>query len=271
MDVHQQILEQAPRLTRSDAFEFGCHAELACFNACCADLTVELSPYDALRLERSLGLPEAAFLERHTRTRFDPGRGLPVVFLEMRDDPARTCPFVGEVGCSVYADRPAACRLYPVGRALLAPDEGGGLQEFFFLLEEDPCAGYSQKRRWTVQAWLDDQGVSQVDRVDAPWRAVCQHPALRTRLAEGRRLSPGLLNDYFRAFYTPDRFRDYLGATGELARLDPADRAALFNDDEALLKFSAAWFQARIEGGSDQEELTEPTRAAKEAQEPTGG
>jgi len=246
MDVQQQILEQAPRLTRQDAFEFGCHAKLSCFNACCADLTVELSPHDAASLRRALGLTAEEFLKRHTRTRFDPGRGLPVVFLEMRDDPASTCPFVGEAGCTVYQDRPAACRLYPVGRALLAPDEGGGRQEFFFLLEEDPCVGYAQPRPWTIQAWLDDQGISQCDQVDDPWRAFCQHPALRSRLAEGRRPAPSLLNDYFRAFYSPDRFRDYLEATGEFARLGPADRAALLNGDAALLKFAATWMTGRL-------------------------
>jgi len=246
MDTQQQILEQAPRLSRSDAFEFGCHAELPCFNACCADLTIELSPYDVARLRRTLGTTDQAFHERHTRTRFDPGRGLPVVFLKMNDDETRSCPFVGEAGCTVYEHRPAACRLYPVGRALLAPDEGGAVQEFYFLLEEDPCAGYGESKRWTIQAWLDDQGVSQSDEIDAPWRAFCQHPALRTLLANGRRLAPGLLNDYFRAFYSPDRFLDYLEATGEFAKLGPAERSSLLSGDEALLQFAAEWMTGRL-------------------------
>ncbi len=250
MDVHQQILEQAPRFSRSDAFAFACHPGLGCFNACCRELTVELSPADCARLRRALDLSSTEFLARHTRTRFEPQRGLPVVLLRMRDDPEQSCPFVGPAGCRVYEARPAACRLYPVGRATAADDGGGAPHEFFFLIDQEPCQGFGESQRWTVQRWLTDQGLDECDRLDAPWRAFCQHPALRRRLAAGERLTPRALAEIHQALYDIDRFRAWLAADGESERsgASPSLRRAINDDDEALLRFGLDWLTRRLLG-----------------------
>ncbi len=250
MDIRQQILEQAPRFSRTDAFAFACHPGLGCFNACCRGLTVELSPADSARLRRALDLSATDFLARHTRTRFDPQRGLPVVLLRMRDDPEHTCPFVGPEGCRVYETRPAACRLYPVGRATAVDDAGGAPHEFFFLVDQEPCQGFGESRRWTVQQWLADQGLDECERLDAPWRAFCQHPALRRRLAAGERLTPRALAEIHQALYDIDRFRAWLATNGELQGLDlpPAASEAIAGDDEALLRFSLDWLGRRLLG-----------------------
>jgi hypothetical protein len=250
MDVRQQILEQAPRFARSDAFAFACHPELDCFNACCRELTVELSPADCARLRRGLDLSSTELLARHTRTRFDPQRGLPVVLLRMRDDADQRCPFVGPAGCRVYEARPAACRLYPVGRATAAAAAGGAVREFFFLIEEQPCLGFGETRRWTVQQWLEDQGVDECDRLDEPWRAFCQHPALRQKLDAGEQLTPRALSEVQLALYDIDRFRAWLAANGELERIgaSPALRRAIADDDGALLRFALDWLTRRLLG-----------------------
>jgi len=41
----------------------------------------------------------------------------PVILLQMRDNEKKSCPFVTAEGCSVYPDRPWACRMYPLGLA----------------------------------------------------------------------------------------------------------------------------------------------------------
>jgi Fe-S-cluster containining protein len=250
MEVFEQILQQAPRLGRGDCFEFGCHPGLACFNACCQDLTIELSPADAMKLRRALGVSSDEFLKDHTRTQFDSRRGLPVVYLAMRADEPHTCPFVTPSGCRVYQARPAACRLYPVGRAVLAEANGQPPEEFFFLLEEDPCQGYQQARPWTVQAWLDDQGVTETDRQDAAFWRLCQDARLRDLLASGGRLGPRQLNEYHRALYDPDRLREYLEATGETERLglSPQRLDSIFSQDAAILEFAISWLSGRLFG-----------------------
>jgi Fe-S-cluster containining protein len=40
-----------------------------------------------------------------------------MVKLSMGRDEGHRCPFVTDKGCSIYEDRPEACRLYPVGWA----------------------------------------------------------------------------------------------------------------------------------------------------------
>ncbi len=39
--------------------------------------------------------------------------------LKMLDDKERSCPFVTPEGCTIYTDRPANCRYYPVGQGAL--------------------------------------------------------------------------------------------------------------------------------------------------------
>ena len=47
-------------LAPESSFCFHCHPGLACFNQCCREATIILSPYDILRLSRRLGLTTGA-------------------------------------------------------------------------------------------------------------------------------------------------------------------------------------------------------------------
>jgi Fe-S-cluster containining protein len=84
------------------AFSYECHRCLRC----CRDKRIRVNPYESLRLARSLGMSTTDFLARHTTAQ---GTEL-----------ARTgdgrCVFLGAEGCTVHADRPLVCRLYPLGR-----------------------------------------------------------------------------------------------------------------------------------------------------------
>ena len=53
-------------LENSDAIQFRCHKEVSCFNACCKQADVTLTPYDIVRLKQHLGLNSEAFLKHHT-------------------------------------------------------------------------------------------------------------------------------------------------------------------------------------------------------------
>ncbi|MCK7503851.1 MAG: YkgJ family cysteine cluster protein [Desulfobacterales bacterium] len=115
------MIEQAPRIIPiavGDRFAFDCNPGVACFNACCRDLSQALTPYDVLRLTRGLGLRTGEFLRRYTACRIGPGSGLPVVSLVPGDPVERTCPFRAPSGCRVYRDRPSSCRTYPLMRAV---------------------------------------------------------------------------------------------------------------------------------------------------------
>ena len=87
--------ELDPRMTPIAAdgrFAFDCRPGVACFNACCRDLSQVLTPYDVLRLTRGLGLRSGEFLRRYTICRTGPGSGLPVVSLVPGDRGAAHLP-----------------------------------------------------------------------------------------------------------------------------------------------------------------------------------
>ena len=50
--------------------------------------------------------------------------------------------------------------MYPVGQAAQkdTPDGWRG-ERFYFLLQEEICKGFEEAQEWSVQEWLDDQGV----------------------------------------------------------------------------------------------------------------
>jgi uncharacterized protein len=65
-----------------------------------------VNPYEALRLARGLGLSTGEFVDRFV----DAER------VALRRSVDGTCVFLGDSGCTVHADRPLVCRLYPLGR-----------------------------------------------------------------------------------------------------------------------------------------------------------
>lgn len=93
-------------LRRDSRFSFRCNA----CSRCCRDKIIQVNPYELARLSHGLGLPVAEVVGRYT----DGG-----VHLRQRED--GSCVFLGDAGCSVHADRPLVCRLYPLGR-IVGPD-----------------------------------------------------------------------------------------------------------------------------------------------------
>ena len=49
----------------SKTIQFQCRKGIACWNACCSNIDISLTPYDILRLKRRLGLASAAFLQQY--------------------------------------------------------------------------------------------------------------------------------------------------------------------------------------------------------------
>ena len=67
---HEKILEEHPRLGPNDRFSFACHPGVSCFNVCCGDVNIFLTPYDILRLRRKLGITTDELLDNHTLSPF---------------------------------------------------------------------------------------------------------------------------------------------------------------------------------------------------------
>ena len=226
--------------------DFTCHPGVPCFNACCHDLNHFLYPYDVLRLCRHLECPSGDFLERYARIHQGPETGLPVATLRL--DPVRrmACPFVGDAGCGVYPDRPAACRLYPLARAVRRCAETGRRTAHFALLREPHCLGHGSGRRRRVADWIQEQGLAAYHRMNDPFVEV---------IAIKRQSSPGPLSLadnrlVGQALYDPDGFRTRVLARpgGDPLIASAAECESLALDDEALLAFAYRWVAALLRG-----------------------
>ena len=224
-------------VSAGSTFRFHCHSGLACFNRCCREATLILSPYDILRLSRELGLTTGEFLRRHTRREEEAGSGLPLVLVK----PARTggCPFLGEAGCTVYAHRPAACRLFPLTQGSeLTP---GGVVDHFFLRRLEYCQGFAGNKEWTLSAWQADQGFVEFDRGRRPWLHLFLRQAQPGRGPQDDRI----LSQFYLMAYDLDAFRTFLleSAFLQVHGLTPEEAAPLRADDLALLRVSAAYLE----------------------------
>jgi len=233
------ILDDAPRLGPDDTFQFRCDPSLPCFTRCCADVAIVLTPYDVLRIKRALQLSSSEFLERFTIAPFTAEQKIPTVLLKMDPDSKR-CPFVSEQGCRIYAHRPWACRMYPLG--LASPDKPTpGDQPFYFLIREDLCQGHGCAQPWTVRAWIQDQGLEQYDMMGASFKALMLDPFWDS----GQALAPNQVDMYYMACYDLDRFRRFVFETRllELFEVDEARVEAMRGDDVELLEFGVAWLR----------------------------
>ena len=210
-------------LMADERFRFRCHPGVGCFTECCRELELALSPYDVLRLAKRLGLDSAHFLDRFAVIEQGEDDLFPRVFLAMVDDGRASCPFVDRNGCTVYTDRPAACRTYPLGRGA-SLKEDGTVTILHVLLTEPHCQGFAEQEEQDVAAWTADQGLAVYQRLNDLLLRLLQHPKTKT----GWRPSDAQCQQYLTTLYDLDRFRD------ELPKATP-EREALLADDERLL------------------------------------
>ena len=160
------------KLTPESRFKFRCHPGVSCFTECCGKTTIILTPYDILRLKNRLNMKAADFQRIYPRMEAHDKSGFPMVIMDMPRFENR-CPFVQPVaGCSVYSDRPATCRYYPVGQGSLITEEG--LDEFYFFQcgRKHLAAGMKREAEWTVATWRQDQGVDQYDEMNREWKVM---------------------------------------------------------------------------------------------------
>jgi hypothetical protein len=256
--MKKAILEDFPRLGKDHSFCFACHHQLRCFNVCCGDVNIVLTPYDVLRVRTRLALPSGEFLRKYTIAPFTEEMRLPLVLLKMNNDERKSCPFVAPSGCSIYEDRPWPCRMYPVGMASSGKGKDGRDEVFYFLMHETPCDGFKETRQWTIAGWLEDQGVGPYDEMGEEFARLTVHPYLN----QGRSLEPAKIEMFYTACYDQDKFRRFLFESSFLRRfeIDTELREKLAASDLDLLKFAFRWLRFSLFG-----EKTEGIELRREA------
>jgi Fe-S-cluster containining protein len=250
----EAIIDTDRRLSVEDTFTFACGPEVPCFTECCGKLELLLTPYDALRLRKRLRVSSDEFLDTYAVMRWKTAHGFPEILMKMDPDTKR-CPFVTPQGCSLYEDRPGACRIYPLGRAASSNPMDGSKQEFYFTVRESHCRGFEQTRNWTVREWLGDQRMEEYNRLND---LLMELYVLKAR-GKAVELGPQHLQMFVMSCYNLEKFRDFVFKSGFLSKFQV--EASLVDklkaDDTALLEFAFRWLRFAL--------FREPTLTVKVA------
>jgi len=130
-----------PRLEAGGAFSYECNR----CKRCCSDKRIRVNPYETYRLSRARGLSTTELLARHTTAQGT----------ELARTADGRCVFLGPDGCTVHADRPLVCRLYPLGRHV-----ADGEPDRFHHLEPHPESEGVFGATGTVADYLAAQGAA---------------------------------------------------------------------------------------------------------------
>lgn len=223
--------QSVTRLADNDTFTFSCHKDVKCFTDCCRMLELALSPYDVLRLRMATGLTSGQLLDSHVIIEQDPGEPFPRLYLSMVDDGRASCVFVAEQGCTVYQHRPAACRAYPLGRAVMR-DENHTMKEHFILMKEAHCLGFLEPVEQNALRYSEDQELLSYNSFNDAMAVILQHDSIR----KGFIPSEKQIDFFILALYNIDTFREMVfGDQLDSIILTPTEKNDLKNDEKLLL------------------------------------
>lgn len=232
--------ENVSRLCNSKPFSFRCHPDISCFNECCRELELILTPYDVLCLCRELQMSATEFIGRFAVVEEDENGGFPRLYLGMVDDGKASCPFISEKGCRVYNSRPGACRAYPVGRGATL-DVKGRLHEIHVLVREEHCLGFREPDSHTVAEWFENQGLNDYNAVNDEVLSLLQHEQMHQSLCFTRKQK----ENFMLALYKLDEFREIVSAAAfqKTNKLSQEECGAILEDDLSLLRFGIDWLK----------------------------
>ena len=237
------------KLTLDSPLQFRCHPGVSCFTACCHDIRIILTPYDILMLRRRLNMAAADFTTEYTEPTWLEKTDMPGLMLKLRGE-KRACPFVTPQGCTVYTDRPSACRYYPVGMADFheGQNEGeGAAEQFFFLVKEPHCRGHEEPKHWTIREWRADQGVDVRDEMNREWlRLVMRRKSFGFQAS----LSEAAQRMFFMASTDLDAFKKFVFESSflETYEVDEATLSRIKEDDVELMLFSFTYLASSLFG-----------------------
>lgn len=124
---------------REERFGYICHR----CSRCCHHKKIQVNPYEVARLARNRGQTTTLFRAEWTVD----GAG---TVLQQTETGA--CVFLAPDGCTVHADRPLVCRLYPLGRHIVVGEE-----EQFSRLEPHPRSEGEYLTEGTIADFLEAQ------------------------------------------------------------------------------------------------------------------
>jgi Fe-S-cluster containining protein len=217
--------------------EFSCHKGISCWNACCSNIDISLTPYDVLRMKTRLGISSTEFLKDYTVPYEMEKDGIAgIKFRPIEGGSA--CRFMKPEGCGIYSDRPTACRYYPVALLSMRKQDEYVDRDSYAIVKENHCKGHEVNRRITIADYRKEQGLEEYDDLARGWRQLVlkkksSGPSIGAPSLRSRQL-------FFMACYDIDRFREFVFADSfaKLFELKPEEKESFATDDVALLQFA---------------------------------
>jgi Fe-S-cluster containining protein len=215
---------------------FQCRKGIACWNACCSNIDIPLTPYDILRLKQHLDMSSGEFLQQYTvPCELDQG-GIAGVKLRPVEN-GTACRFMTPEGCSVYEDRPTVCRYYPVALPSMRRQDEYIDSHSYALVKEEHCLGHNEPRELTIDEYRHEQGVDEYDELVRGWRQlILKKKSSGPSIGKPSKTS---LQLFFMVCYDLDRFRDFVVSDGfnELYDLNTEETVEILGDDTRLMLF----------------------------------
>jgi uncharacterized protein len=215
--------------------QFQCRRGISCWNACCSNIDIILTPYDILRLKKRLEISSTEFLVRYTYPfEFGPNDIAGVKLKPVEDGTA--CQFMRPEGCDVYEDRPTACRYYPVALLSIRRQDEHTDRAQYALVEETHCKGHQEPRSISIDEYRKEQGLEEYDELGRGWRQlVLKKKSAGPTVGSASQRS---LHLFFMACYDVDQFREFVNSPAFDDVYDiPAEERAKWHDDVQLMLF----------------------------------
>ena len=220
------------------SFKFACEPGISCYTSCCANVNIFLTPYDVLRLRKRLRLSSEEFLHVFTTKLAGTNPVIPLVLLKMGEEPPRRCPFVTDTGCTVYEDRPWACRMFPLDMEIKG--------KYSIMASQDRCKGLLRSEEQNVADWLEKQGVHEYDLMNELYEQFTGDDRIN-RLDV---INPQIKSMVFMATYDLDTFRRFVFESKFLKLFDlEEERIERIKEDELeLLLLGLDWIKFGLFG-----------------------
>lgn len=235
--------------------QFHCHRNISCFNACCKNIDITITPYDIIRLKRRFNMTSSEWVNRFTMPFPMDGHDMPGLKLSTKPG-SSACIFLDEEGCNVYEDRPAACRYYALGSMGVRKQGGDNVEDLYFIVREEHCKGHDEPRRLTVREYLEEQGIFEYDENNRQWRDV----VLKKRSSGPTvgRPSTRSLQLFDMCSYDIDNFRAFFNSRGfdEVFDMSADEKQSLSEDEDKLFQFSCRFLKQVLFG-----EMSIPVKA----------
>lgn len=246
-DLPFKLRARPAQYSLDDEIQFSCHKDIACFNKCCRNIEIQLTPYDILRLKKHLTISSKEFVARFTYPFEMDGQGIPGLRL-IHKSKSSECIFLTEEGCSVYQNRPTACRYYPLGNIGVRQKKDHKVNIMYFIMKEDRCLGHNEAKTQTVREYLHEQGAAQYDQYNDDWRDIIINkrssgPAIGKPSERSMQL-------FDMCSYDIDSFRDFIQTSSflNLFNIDHQMLDFLTSNDEELLLFAMRFLKQVLFG-----------------------